>query len=216
MGCSSRAGRTSQDTATREIVDCINASVEALERQFTALMDISSWMPVRWFHRAQISAGAFVRALEREFAPLAAARGLRLGIVPTGVWVDSDPVLLERVLANFVSNAVRHTGRGGAVVGVRRRGAQVAIEVRDTGAGIPAAERVRIFEAFYQIRRATPDAGQGMGLGLAIIRRLAALLGHPIDDHAARVRAVVVPRSGAIPWSPGDSRMPVQARWPVR
>jgi CheY-like chemotaxis protein len=105
------------------------------------------------------------------------------------------------VLANFVSNAVRHTRRGGAVVGVRRRGAQVAVEVRDTGAGIPAAERERIFEAFYQIRPATHDAGQGMGLGLAIIRRLAALLAHPIEVDSTPARgsrfAIVVPRAAA-------------------
>jgi signal transduction histidine kinase len=191
-----------QDTATREIVDCINASVEALERQFTALMDISKLdagavVP----SRARFPLAPLFARLEREFAPLAAARGLRLGIVPTGAWVDSDPVLLERVLANFVSNAVRHTARGGAVLGVRRRGAQVAIEVRDTGAGIPAAERERIFEAFYQIRPATHDASQGMGLGLAIIRRLAALLGHPIEVDSTPARgsrfAIVVPRAAA-------------------
>ena len=103
-----------QDTATREIVDCINASVEALERQFTALMDISKLdagavVP----SRARFPLAPLFARLEREFAPLAAARDLRLGIVATAVWVDSDPVLLERVLANFVSNAVRHTGRGG-------------------------------------------------------------------------------------------------------
>ena len=191
-----------QDTASREIVDCINASVEALERQFTALMDISKLdagavVP----SRARFPLAPLFARLEREFAPLAAARGLRLGIVATRVWVDSDPVLLERVLANFVSNGVRHTGRGGAVLGVRRRGAQVAIEVRDTGAGIPPAERERIFEAFYQIRPATRDASQGMGLGLAIIRRLAALLGHPIEVDSTPARgsrfAIVVPRAAA-------------------
>ncbi len=188
------------EPAAREIVDCINASVEALERQFTALMDISKLdaggvTP----SRARFPLATLFARLEREFAPLAAARALRLRIARTSVWVDSDPVLLERVLANFVSNAVRYTERGGAVLGVRRRGSQVAIEVRDTGSGIPAAERERIFEAFYQIRPAPRAAGQGMGLGLAIIRRLAALLDHPIEVDSTPGRgsrfAVVVPRA---------------------
>jgi CheY-like chemotaxis protein len=110
-------------------------------------------------------------------------------------------VLLERVLTNFVSNAVRHTEYGGAILGVRRRGARVAIEIRDTGPGIPAAERERIFEPFYQIRPAPAGAAKGMGLGLAIIRRLAALLDHPIEVDSIPGRgsrfAIVVPRAAS-------------------
>lgn len=188
------------EPAAREIVDCINASVEALERQFTALMDISKLdAGAVTPSRSAFPLAPLLARLEREFAPLAAARRLRLSIPPTRVWVDSDPVLLERVLANFVSNAVRHTERGGAVVGVRRRGPRIAIEVRDSGAGIPANERERIFEAFYQILPAARGAGQGMGLGLAIIRRLATLLDHPIEFESAPARgsrfAIVVPRA---------------------
>ena len=200
------------DAAAREIVDCINASVEALERQFTALMDISKLdAGAVTPSRATFPLAPIFARLEREFAPLAAARRLRLSIAPTSAWVDSDPVLLERVLANFVSNAVRHTERGGAVLGVRRRGQHVAIEVRDTGAGIPATERERIFEAFYQIRPAPRGAGQGMGLGLAIIRRLAALLDHPIEIDSTPARgsrfAIVVPRTASrAPPSPQRQR----------
>lgn len=190
------------EPATRDIIASINATVEALERQFTALMDISKLdagavSPARGHFPL---APLFAR-LECEFAPLAASRRLRLTVVPTRLWVDSDPVLLERILANFVSNAVGHTERGGAVLGARRRAAHVAIEVRDTGSGIPASERERIFDAFYQIRSAPRGAGQGMGLGLAIIRRLAALLDHPIEVDSTPSRgsrfAVVVPRAPA-------------------
>lgn len=191
-----------EDPAAREIVDCINASVEALERQFTALMDISKLdAGAVTPSRARFPLAPLFARLEREFTPVAAARRLRLLIARTSVCIDSDPVLLERVLANFVSNAVRHTERGGAVLGVRRRGPQIAIEVRDTGPGIPATERERIFEAFYQIRPPR-GAGQGMGLGLAIIRRLAALLDHPIEIDSTPGRgsrfAVVVPRAAAV------------------
>ena len=202
------AARVDQPAA-RQIVDCINASVEALERQFTALMDISKLDAgaVRP-SRSRFPLAPLLARLEREFAPLAAARRLRLSIARTAAWVDSDPVLLERILANLVSNAVRHTERGGAVVGVRRRGQRLAIEVRDSGNGIPRGERDRIFDAFYQIHPGS-RAGGGMGLGLAIIRRLAALLDHPIElDSTPRGSrfAVIVPR--AAPSAPDSTQRP--------
>jgi CheY-like chemotaxis protein len=118
--------------------------------------------------------------LQREFGPLAATKGLRLAVAPTRAWIDSDPVLLERILANLVSNAVRYTMRGGVVVGARRRSARLVLEVRDSGVGIAAAERERIFEEFYQIGNPGRHGSKGMGLGLAIIRRLATLLEHPL------------------------------------
>jgi signal transduction histidine kinase len=98
-----------------------------------------------------------------------------LSVVATQTWVDSDPLLLERILFNLVSNAVRYTERGGAVLGVRRRGAFLAIEVCDSGTGISATEREPIFDEFYQIDATKRHGKQSMGLGLAIIRRLAAL-----------------------------------------
>ena len=186
----------------REIVDAINASVESLERQFIALMDISKLdagavSPVR----TRFALAPMLERLEREFAPLAASCRLKLTVVPTDVWIDSDPALLERIVANFVSNAITHTERGGAVVGVRRRGSRLAIEVLDTGPGIAFDERERIFEPYYRIRGSARPAGHGMGLGLAIIRRLAELLDHPIEVDSAPGRgsrfAVVVPRAAA-------------------
>ena len=190
------------DPGAREIVDAMNASVESLERQFTALMDISKLdAGAVSAVRARFALAPMLARLEREFAPLAASSRLRLAVVPTRVWVDSDPGLLERIVANFVANAIRHTERGGAIVGVRRRGSRIAIEVHDTGPGIASDERERIFEPYYQIRRSARNASQGMGLGLAIIRRLADLLDHPIEVDSAPGRgsrfAVVVPRATA-------------------
>ena len=192
-----------RDTATREIVDCINASVEALERQFTALMDISKLdagavVP----SRARFPLAPLFARLEREFAPLAAARGLRLGIVRTGVWVDSDPVLLERVLANFVSNAVRHTAsrrRGPRRAAARRRTSPSRCAIPAPGSPRPSANAYSTPSTRFARRRATRS--QGMGLGLAIVRRLAALLEHPIEVDSTSGRgsrfAVVVPRAAA-------------------
>jgi CheY-like chemotaxis protein/anti-sigma regulatory factor (Ser/Thr protein kinase) len=118
--------------------------------------------------------------LDREFGPLAAAKGLRFRVAGTRMRVESDPVLLERILANLASNAVRYTERGGVVIAARRRSSRVALEAWDSGVGIAAEETERIFEEFYQVGNPGARGGQGMGLGLAIIRRLATLLGHPV------------------------------------
>ncbi len=103
------------------LVANINASVDALERLFSAMMDISKLdagaiEPAR---RA-FPLGALLQRVEAAFAPVAAAKHLRLSVVATRAWADSDPVLLERILFNLMSNAMRYTERGGAVIGVRR------------------------------------------------------------------------------------------------
>jgi CheY-like chemotaxis protein len=172
----------SHDARVCHLVSSINASVEALERLFSALMDISKLdagaiAP----RRTAFALAPMLERLEREFAPLASAKGLRLAVVPTRAWVESDPMLLERILANLASNAVRYTERGGVVLGARRCAGRIALEAWDSGVGIAPAERERIFEEFYQVAgQPRTAASKGMGLGLAIIRRLATLLGHPL------------------------------------
>ena len=191
-----------REPEVRDIVTSIDASVEQLERLFSALMDIS-----------KLDAGAVTPApapfplapllarLERQFAPLATAQRLRLSVVPTGVWIDSDAVLLERILANLVANAVRYTERGGVLIGVRRRAGRIWIDVVDSGVGIGSVERERIFDEFYRADAARSGGGQGMGLGLAIVRRLALLLDHPLELVSAPGRgsrfSLAVPRAGA-------------------
>jgi hypothetical protein len=136
-----------------------------------------------------------------DLAPQALANGLALRVVRTGLAVDTDPVLLERILRNFVTNAVRYTRKGGIAIGARRRGGTVRIDVVDTGAGIADADRGRVFDEFVQLA-ATPRhhaGGRGMGLGLAIVRRLANLLGHRIEMDSVPGRgsrfSIVVPRT---------------------
>jgi len=115
--------------------------------------------------------------LASEFRVLAAERGLAFDYVPTRAWVHSDPQLLRRVLQNFLANAVRYTTRGRVLLGVRREGDALRIEVHDTGPGIDAATRAVLFDEF---RRGASAAGQGLGLGLAIADRIARLLRAPI------------------------------------
>jgi CheY-like chemotaxis protein len=108
---------------------------------------------------------------------------LTFDVVDTRLVVVTDPSLLERIVGNLVANAIRYTNRGGVLVGARRRGERVAIDVVDTGVGIAREDRARGFEVFLQVRseRTTSPAHRGMGLGLAIVRRFAALLGHTIE-----------------------------------
>ncbi len=116
--------------------------------------------------------------LASEFRALAAEHGLAFRYLPTQAWTHSDPQLLRRVLQNFLANAVRYAGSGGVLLGVRRCGDRVRIEVHDTGPGIASDQQTAIFEEF---RRGEDAAGQGLGLGLAIAERIAHLIEAPLS-----------------------------------
>jgi Na+/proline symporter/C4-dicarboxylate-specific signal transduction histidine kinase len=137
--------------------------------------------------------------LVSEFGALAAANGVRLRWVPSAAWVRTDPQLLRRVLQNFLANALRHAGDGEVLVGARREGTGLRIEVHDTGPGIAAEEQARVFEEF---RRGPGAAGQGLGLGLAIARRICDLLDAPLGLRSAPGRGSVfsvrVPRAAPL------------------
>jgi two-component system, sensor histidine kinase len=126
-----------------------------------------------------VSLGRLMRTLAEEFAPMAAAKGLTLAVVPCSATVESDPAYLRRILQNLIGNAIRYTMHGRVLVGARRRGGVVRIEVRDTGPGIPEDAQNDIFKEFHRLN-ARASASEGMGLGLAIVERACALLGHPL------------------------------------
>ncbi len=107
-------------------------------------------------------------------------KGLRLRRARSSAFVHSDPALVERVLRNLVSNAIRYTQRGGVVVGCRRRGGAVRLAVYDGGVGIDSSEQSLVFEEFYQVDNRERDRSKGLGLGLAIVERLARLLDAPL------------------------------------
>lgn len=110
--------------------------------------------------------------------PRAEHKGLQLRTACTHLAVRSDPAMLRTILRNLIGNAVKYTPQGGVLVGVRRRGPRVAIEIWDTGPGVPAHQRDRIFEAF---ERADASGTEGLGLGLWIVQKTAQLLGHVIE-----------------------------------
>lgn len=119
--------------------------------------------------------------LRSEFGYHAAANGLVLGVVPSSLHVRSDPNLLEQLLRNLLANAVKYTRQGKVLLGCRRRGDKLRIEVWDTGPGIPAEQMEAIFQEFYQLDNPARERSRGLGLGLAIVRRLSELLEHPVD-----------------------------------
>ncbi len=165
----------------RDLVRRIGDSIGALDRLFDELLDVSRLdagtveVRPRNYELQQL----FDRLAEEYFAE-AEAKALRLRFHPTRLAVYADPLLLARVLANLVSNAIRYTRHGGVLVGARRRGDRVLLQVWDTGIGIAPDQRELIFDEFYQVGNPGRDRRRGLGLGLAIVRRLTTLMGQPL------------------------------------
>ncbi|WP_225782359.1 hybrid sensor histidine kinase/response regulator [Xenophilus sp. Marseille-Q4582] len=202
----------------------IRECVESLDRLFSELLNLSQLdagvLQPQW---REFALDPLFDEISRNFRPVAEQQELRLVVRKTDLWVRSDYVMLSRILSNLVSNALRHTAEGGVLVGARRRGRQVWIEVWDTGIGIAPQHQRRVFEEFYQIETACPEArraqarapgaadtgsraARGMGLGLATVQRLAALLNTRVELRSrpgrgtcVRVSARVVPPAQAVP-----------------
>jgi signal transduction histidine kinase/CheY-like chemotaxis protein len=163
------------------VIERIEASLAAMSELFNSLLDISKLdAGVMGKDVSEFPIARLLTRIEATFAEAARQKGLSLRVVACDAWVRTDFILLERILFNLVSNAVRYTSRGGLVVGCRRRGAQLRIEVWDTGVGIPPDQRRNIFGEFYRLGESDRDRQAGLGLGLAIVDRLCRLLDHPI------------------------------------
>jgi signal transduction histidine kinase/ActR/RegA family two-component response regulator len=172
----------SEPAERKRLIARIDAAVTSMNELFEALLDMTKLEAgILKTNPAEFPIARLLERIETTFADAAGKKGLRLRVVASEAWVASDPILLERILLNLASNAVRYTEHGGVVVGCRRRGPELRIDVCDTGAGIPQDQRQRIFAEFYQLAGAGPDHNGGLGLGLAIVDRLGRLLGHPVE-----------------------------------
>jgi signal transduction histidine kinase len=185
-----------------QIAGNIREAVESLSKLVDSLLDISKLDAGAVHPEIQlVDVGTLVERIGQDFAPVAQAKGLDLRTSTAEALVETDPVLLERIVRNLADNAIKYTARGDVVLTVDARGRDVCIAVRDTGEGIAAAERERIFEEFYQIGNPERDRARGLGLGLAIVRRLARLLGCEIDlataPAAGSTFTVRMPRAAA-------------------
>jgi Na+/proline symporter/signal transduction histidine kinase len=162
------------------LVENIDDSLEAIEEILGALLDISRLDAGAM--NPSISSfriGDLMRSLEIEYAPIARARGVALAFVPCSLPVESDRLLLRRLLQNLISNAIKYTPHGRVLVGCRRRGTSLQIGIYDTGVGIPVQKRGEIFKEFHRLEQGARIA-RGLGLGLSIVKRLAHVLNHGI------------------------------------
>jgi signal transduction histidine kinase len=170
----------------REVAASVGRAVESLDNLFTELLDLS-----RLDAGVVVPSVAVVRVrdvidgLSEEYRSKADARGLAFSAAGCEAAIATDYLLLERVLRNLLENAIRYTERGGVALACRRSGDEVAITVADTGIGIAPAEQARIFDEFYQIHNPARDRRKGLGLGLAIVRRLVDRLGHRLELESA-------------------------------
>ncbi|HXZ54511.1 MAG TPA: hybrid sensor histidine kinase/response regulator [Burkholderiales bacterium] len=166
------------DAESREIVQHLNSAVQALATQLDALLDISKLdAGVVRPSRAPLRLGALLERMQREFAPLAGAKGIALAVsCPPVAWVATDATLLERVVRNLLDNAVKYTDTGRVDVRVEPEAGGQLLTISDSGRGIPEAEQTRVFDEFYQLGNPERDRAKGLGLGLAIVKRLVSLL----------------------------------------
>jgi len=206
-----RQRQTDNEAEDADLVQNIDASLEAVEEIFAALLDISrldtgAMKPEMTDFRVD----ELLARLDVEFAPLARAKGLNLRFMPCALTVRSDRRLLRRLLQNLVSNAIKYTPSGSVLVGCRRRGGKLRIDVYDTGIGIPHAKRRAVFKEFHRLDQGARVA-RGVGLGLSIVERIARVLDCEVALKSVVGRgsrfSVEVPRAAAAAASPAVAAM---------
>lgn len=175
----------------RELVDGMARSLDTMSSILSSLLDVNrleagSLRP----SRSDFAIKQIFDSLATDFSDAIADRGLRWRMVPSELWVSSDRRMLETMVRNLLSNALRYTDRGTVLLGCRRVGAKIRIEVWDSGIGITQDQLPHIFDEYYQ---GSPEAERGgFGLGLAIVRRLGQMLDHPIGAYSTPGKGTVI------------------------
>lgn len=199
----SEQGNDAQAQERKHLSERVDASLRAAEELLDGLLDVSR-LDAGGLH-TQISdfdVGELLRELAAQYAPVAAGRGLQLRVHARTVPVRSDRRLLRRVLQNFLANALRYTREGRIVIGMRVRGDHVALQVWDTGPGIPENHMRQIYDEFHRYQQPFDWGERGLGLGLSICQRISRLLQHELDtrstvDHGSMF-SIVVPRGSQL------------------
>ncbi len=205
-----------KDETTLALVGRLDETVSAMSSMLDTLLDINQ-LEAGIVRREMVDfpINAVLEHLRTQFSFHAAAHGLGWRVVPSSLIARSDPRLIEQMIRNLLSNSVKYTDKGKILLGCRRRGDKLRIEVWDTGIGVPEEQLQAIFEEFHQLDNPARERSKGLGLGLAIVERLADLLGHTVDVRSrpgkGSMFAVEVPLGrGAPPWRPRLDRSEVE------
>ncbi len=198
--------------ALRKMIDRVDDALASMEGLLKGLLDLSRLESGTARARPErVLLQPMFDAIALHESEAAARKGLRLRFRATRLAVHSDPVLLEQILRNLISNAVRYTERGGVLVTARPCGGQVLLQVWDSGIGIAEQDQAAVFEEFVQVGNPARESSQGLGLGLSIVKRGAAVLGHPLRLRSRLGRGscfgLTVPRAddGLVPARPGPA-----------
>ena len=189
-----------------KLVARLDETAAAMSGMLNALLDINQ-IEAGTVHAEMVNfpINDLLDRLRDEFTYHAQAKGLALRVVPCGLSIHSDPRLLEQMIRNLLSNALKYTKRGKVLLGCRRRKGMLSIEIWDTGIGIPDEELQAIFEEYHQLDNAARERSRGLGLGLSIVQRLGNLLGHRVRvrSHPGKGSVfaieVMLPPSGTAP-----------------
>ncbi|WP_027859685.1 hybrid sensor histidine kinase/response regulator [Marinobacterium jannaschii] len=190
---------------TRNLTRAVGNSLEDVESLLSTLVDISKLdAGVVVADKISFNVNDLLKNIATEYSRIAESENLRMGFVPSNAVIHSDSQLLARILRNFLSNAIRYTAEGGRVLlGCRHRKTGLVIEVWDTGVGIPQNKLVQIFQEFERLKRPGSGQDKGLGLGLAIVDKIAGVLGHQISvssvEGAGSVFSVEVPYGQTLP-----------------
>lgn len=192
---------TTLDQNQQAILSRLVLAAESLAEISAAMSDLGNAETKDARKLRPVPLEAMLRFAANDYLDCAVRKGLRICVAPTKCVVLSEPFLLRRVVSNLIANAVRYTDSGGIVIGVRRAGSMtLRIEVWDTGAGIPQESLERIFNEFYQVGNAERNPDKGMGIGLAVVQRLATMIGEKVSVRSTlgkgSVFAITVKRYG--------------------
>jgi signal transduction histidine kinase/CheY-like chemotaxis protein len=178
--------------AAEDILNKIERSVLSTVELFNAILDVTKLdAGVIQPSLAPVRIRRLLLGLADEFAADADNKGLSLRVRAPDDWVETDAILLERIVRNLLSNAIRHTARGGVLLSARPYRGKLRLQVWDTGSGIAPENQPRVFDEFFQVEPREAQAPHGLGLGLAIVRRLAQLLDYPLRLHSRPAQGTV-------------------------